>query len=352
VRFSFSEDQLLLRETVRDFLGAECTPEHVRGLWETETGRSPEMWSKLAELGVVGLLVPEAQGGMGMNEIDLVLLLEEMGRVALAEPVIPTTVVGTPLIRSGSRDLSDRWLPAIASGEALLAVGHAVNAFVSDAHVADLLLLQRGDEIHAVGPEDVELVRQPSNDPSRRIFAVEWMPSRETLVAEGTEGRAQIAVALDRGALACAAQQLGVTQQLIDMTVRYACERKQFGVQIGSFQSIKHMLADLQVRLEYARPLVYRAAYSVARDTPCRGVDVSMAKVAASEAAVAAAGVALQVHGAIGYTWEQDLHIWMRRAWSLELAWGDGALHRERVGGAVLDGEAPAETFGYTAPAA
>ncbi len=138
----------------------------------------------------------------------------------------------------------------------------------------------------------------------------------------------------------------------IDMAVRYACQRKQFGVPIGSFQAVKHMLADLQVRLEYARPVVYRAAHSVARAARCRSVDVSMAKAAASEAAVKAARAALQVHGAIGYTWEQDLHVWMRRAWSLELAWGSGAWHRARVAEAVLDGAVPAETFGYSAPGA
>ena len=112
------------------------------------------------------------------------------------------------------------------------------------------------------------------------------------------------------------------------------------------------MLADLQVKLEYARPVVYRAAHSVACEARCRAIDVSMAKAAAGEAARAAARVALQVHGAIGYTWEQDLHIWMRRAWSLELAWGSGAWHRARVADAVLDGLTPAESFGYSAPAA
>jgi alkylation response protein AidB-like acyl-CoA dehydrogenase len=353
MRFNFTEDQLLLQETVCGFLESEHTVENVRKLWGTETGHSPAFWSKLAEIGVPGLLVPEAHGGMGMDEIDLVLLLEETGRAALAEPVIATAAVGVPLIKSlPSKDLSERWLPKVASGEALLAVGHSVNPFVSDAHVADLLLLQHGDEIHALAPGEVRLTRQISNDPSRYLFSVDWSPSQETLLAEGEDGRSLLAAALDRGALACAAQELGVAQQLIDMAVTYACQRKQFGVAIGSFQAIKHMLADLQVKLEYARPAVYRAAHSVARDTRCRSVDVSMAKVAASEAAVIAAKVALQVHGAIGYTWEQDLHIWMRRAWSLELAWGNGAWHRARVANAVLDGGAPAETFGYSAPGA
>jgi alkylation response protein AidB-like acyl-CoA dehydrogenase len=351
MQFSFSEDQLLLQKTVRDFLEREHTPERIRELWKTETGRSREFWSKFAEIGVPGLGVPEVYGGMGLDEIDGVLLLEETGYAALAEPLISTAVVGAPLIQSlGRGDLESRWLPRVAAGEAILAVGHSVNEFVSDAHVADLLLLQQGEAIHAVPQEKVKSTAQLSNDPSRQIFSVEWRPSSQTLIAEGEEAHSLLSAALDRGALACAAQQLGVTQRLIELAVTHASERKQFGVAIGSFQSIKHMLADLQVKLEYARPVVYRAAHSVARDGPCRSVDVSMAKLAASEAAVAAAGVALQVHGAIGYTWEHDLHIWMRRAWSLELAWGAGAWHRDRVAVAALDGGAPAETFGYRAP--
>jgi len=292
---------------------------------------------------------------MGLDEIDLVLLLEEAGRAALPEPVISTATVGVPLIRGvGSKPLAERWLPAVARGEAILAVGHPVSPLVGDAHIANLLLLSDGDELHAVPRESVELGAQVANDPSQRLFEVRWTPSATTRVAEAEQGRRLLAAALDRGAMGCAAQQLGVAQRLIEMAVGYACQREQFGKPIGSFQAIKHMLADLQVKLEYARPLVYRAAHSVAREVATRAVDVSMAKQAASDAAVAAAKVSLQVHGALGYTWEQDLHIWMRRAWSLELAWGSSAWHRARVASALLDGDTSVGevgTFGYSAPA-
>jgi alkylation response protein AidB-like acyl-CoA dehydrogenase len=351
MRFHFTEDQLLLRDTVHDFLQAECTPEQIRTLWESETGRSPEFWSSLAEVGVPGLLVPEEYDGMGMDEIDLVLLLEETGRVGLAEPVIATAAVGVPLLCGlSSKQLGERWLRGVAAGEVLLAVGHAGSPFVSDAHVAELLLLSHQDEIHAIPRQDVSLTHQPANDPSERVFSVQWKALAETRVAQGDEARRLQAAALDRGALGCAAQQLGVAQRLVEMTVEYACQRKQFGKPIGSFQAIKHMLANVQVRLEYARPVVYRAAHSVARGSEHRAVDVSMAKSAASETALLAAKVALQVHGALGYTWEQDLHIWMRRAWSLEAAWGSGAWHRARVAETLLDGDAQAGTFGYSAP--
>ena len=237
----------------------------------------------LAELGVPGLLVPEKYEGMGMDEIDFVLLQEEAGRAALAEPVIETAAVAAPLlVELGSEELCDRWLEPIATGKAIAAVGHAVSPFVSDAHIADLLLLQHGDEVHAVDPEQVTLTRQPANDPSRCLFTVDWKPGDATRVAEGEKGRACLAAALDRGALACAAQQLGVADQLITMASGYAEQRHQFGKPIGSFQAIKHMLANLKVKLEYARPVVHRAAHSVARAVSGRAVHVSMAKLAAS----------------------------------------------------------------------
>jgi alkylation response protein AidB-like acyl-CoA dehydrogenase len=335
VHFGFSEDQELLRKTLRDFLESECPPERVRALWETESGRSRELWAQLAELGVLGVLVDEGFEGMGLDERDLVLLLEEIGRAALAEPVVSTVAVAAPLL--AELDGQESWLKRIAVGEAVVAVGHPVNAFVSDAHVADLLLLANGDEeLHALRSDQVELVHQPANDPARRLFSVRWNPGPETCMARGSAARTLLAAALDRGVLACAAQQLGVADRLVELAVGYAQQRQQFGRPIGSFQAVKHLLANVKVRLEYARPVVYRAADSVARGTRSRTVDVSHAKLVADAAARLAARVALQVHGAIGYTWEQDVHIWMRRAWSLELAYGQAPFHEERVADFVL----------------
>jgi alkylation response protein AidB-like acyl-CoA dehydrogenase len=235
-------------------------------------------------------------------------------------------------------------------------VGHESSPLVSDAHVANLIVLPHGTgsyvEIHALGPEVVALVHQSANDPSQRLHTVEWKPSAATRVAQGARARQILDAAFDRGALACAAELLGVADKMIELAVGYASQRKQFGKPIGSFQAVKHMLASAKVKVEYARPLVYRAAHSVARNADQRSVHVSMAKNAASEAATFTAKQAIQAHGAIGYTWEQDLHIWMRRAWSLDLAWGTAGLHRARVAEAVLDADAPAASFGYQAPAA
>jgi alkylation response protein AidB-like acyl-CoA dehydrogenase len=349
MRFGFSEDQRLLQKALRDFLASECDAARIRALWDSETGRSPELWKQLAELGVTGLLVPEANEGMGMDESFLVLLHEEAGRAALAEPLVATSVAVPLLVELGSRELAERWLKPIAVGEAIVAVGHPVNAFVSDAHVADLLLLAHGEELHALARGAAELVREPVTDPARRIFTVKWSPSPATRVAQGAQARALLAAALDRGALACAAQMLGVSERLLDLAVAYAQQRKQFGQPIGSFQAVKHQLANVKVALEYARPVVYRAAHSLARGDAARAVHVSHAKLAAGDAASLAARTALQVHGAIGYTWEQDLHVWMRRAWSLELAWGRASFHRQRAAEFALAAGAPigpGTTFG------
>jgi alkylation response protein AidB-like acyl-CoA dehydrogenase len=149
-----------------------------------------------------------------------------------------------------------------------------------------------------------------------------------------------LAAAFDRAALGAAAQLVGIGQRMVELAVDYARQREQFGRPIGSFQAIKHMLANVAVRLEFARPVVYRAAFSVARDLATRARDVSHAKVTAGAAARQAAKAALQVHGAIGYTWEVDLQIWMKRAWALDVAWGTSTWHRARVAEAVL-GPAP-----------
>jgi alkylation response protein AidB-like acyl-CoA dehydrogenase len=177
---------------------------------------------------------------------------------------------------------------------------------------------------------------------------VEFQPGAATRIAQGERAHSLLAAALDRGALACAAEALGAADRMIELAVAYTTERVQFGVPIGSFQAVKHMLADCKVALEYARPFVYRAAHSVASADEQRPLHVSMAKLAACEAATSTAKAALQAHGAIGYTWEQDLHIWMRRAWSLEHAWGRGPFHHDRVRSALLEADlaiGPGTTF-------
>ncbi len=331
MQFSFTEEQLAFRDAVRDFLVAECPAAVVRA----EATRAGDesgggtawrpLWSKLAEIGVVGLTAPESRGGLGMSPLDLVLLLEETGRAAMPGPIVETTAVALPLL--GEHELAGR----VAAGDAVIAAGLFGDeaGFGAD---AEALILTDGTEVHLVDGSAVTVHRVASVDGLRRLAAVTWQPGHSTRVG----GPGELQDARDRGSLAVAAQLCGVAAQMIDITVAYAKERRQFGVPIGTFQAVKHHCANAILSLEYARPVVYRAAYSSSIDDPDRSVHASMAKAYASDAARLAARVALQVHGAIGYTAEHDLQLWMKRAWALSTAWGDAAFHRRRVADAVL----------------
>jgi len=328
--FTFTEDQLLFQESVRDFLVNEVTPERIRQSWESESGREDALWAQLAELGLTGMTVPEEHGGLGMSELDFVLLAQECGYVALPEPLVHTALVAVPMLKDLGGELAAQWLPKIAMGEAKVIVGLEQNLLVEDAHVADLLLLQRGGELFALSPDQVELRHNESVDPSRKLYAVEVKDGAES-VASGDQAVSLTAAALNRGALGCAAQALGLAQRMIDISVLYTAERQQFGKPIGSFQAVKHHMSNVAVCLEYAKAPVHRAAYAVANGQDNAGRAVSHAKVVACEAAKLAAKNSIQVHGAMGYTWEVDLHIFMKKAWALANAWGDGGFHKTRV---------------------
>ena len=330
MHFAFTDDQLLFRDTVRDILANECRPEDVRAAWESDTGRVPGLWGKLAEMGVVGLTAPEAAGGLGMDEVDLVLLLEEAGRAALPEPLAEQTAVAIPTLRDHGGERGAAWLEKAAAGEAFVGVGLA-GPYVLYGEQADVLLLAHEDEVHLVDASAVSLTPQRSVDYSRRLTSVEWSPSDATRVASGAEAHQAVLDAGDRGALAAAAQCVGIAQTLISVTVDYVGQREQFGKVVGSYQAVKHHLANALIAVEFARPLVYVAAYAVANSTPHRAREVSMAKAVASDAVDLAGRIALQCHGAIGYTFEYDLHLWMKRGWALSAAYGDAAHHRARV---------------------
>jgi len=312
LRFAFSDEQLAMRDAVRAFLEKECPPKVVRDAWTNDTGRSG-LWSRLGELGVLGVLAPEKSGGFGGDELDLVLLLEESGRAALPEPVVEHAAVAVPLVDEARAE-------AAAAGAVTITVAPP-SGLVLYADTADLVLL--GDRF--VEPATLQLRQHESVDGSRRLFAI---PAPPTSIQSAS---------VDRAALGIAAQLIGLADRMLTMTVEYAKERRQFGVPIGSFQAVKHHLADVALALEFSRPLVYRAAWSIARGDADRSVHVAMAKARASQTALRAGRVALQVHGAIGYTTEYDLHLWMKRAWALAASWGDAAWHDARVGRAILD---------------
>jgi alkylation response protein AidB-like acyl-CoA dehydrogenase len=354
VRFTFTAEQQLFQAAVRDMLAKECPPAAVRAAWEVAQGgpardrresASVERWRHLADMGVVGLLAPPERGGLGLTEVDLVLLIEECGRAAVPEPVVEAVAVAVPLLAAADDDR----VAEVASGAVLTTVGLAATGpYVASARDAGLLLLQHGDEMHALEPDDVVLSEHRSLDGGRHLSSVTWSPREATRLNLPPR---EVALAFDRGVLAVSAQLVGLASHMVELTADYAREREQFGHPIGSFQAVKHLLADALLRIEFARPVVYRAAWTVATggadgaapasaDPRVRARDVSMAKAYASDAATRAARAALQVHGAIGYTWEHDLHLWMKKAWALAAAWGDAGWHRRRVGTWLLGSSA------------
>ena len=331
--FTFSEDQLLFQESVRDFLVNEVTPETIRELWNSDSGRSDALWSQLTELGLVGMTVPEEFGGLGMNEVDFVLLAQECGYVALPEPLVHTALVAVPLLRDLGGELAGQWLPKIAAGEGRVIVGLEENQLVEDAHVADLLILEKAGALYAVQSAAATLRANESVDPSRKLFAVEF----DEAAADKVSAEASlIKASMNRGAIAAAAQALGLAQRMIDISVQYTAERQQFGKPIGSFQAVKHHMSNVAVRLEYAKAPVHRAAYALANNHGSADLNVSQAKLAACEAANLAAKNCIQVHGAMGYTWEVDLHIFMKKAWALANTWGDTGYHKCRVAESIF----------------
>lgn len=338
MRFAFTDEQLMFRDAVADLLANECPPEKVRWAWTDDDGRDPKLWAALAEMGVIGLTAPEAAGGLGMDEIDLLPILTEAGRAALPAPLLETTAVVIPLLaESAPAAMAEAWLPRLADGSAIATIALEGQRLVPDAHIADLLVAERDGSLFAVPADALRCTRQSSVDGARRLFTVDWDTADAECIVAGEAAAAAIALAFDRGAVAAAAELIGMAERMIAMTVEYVVARQQFGVPIGSFQAVKHHLADAELKVSFARPMVWNAAYALATGEPDRDRSVSMAKCFASDAAEVVARKALQCHGAIGYTTEHDLHFWLKRSWALAASWGDALWHRRRVAALLLD---------------
>ena len=292
MRFAFDAEQLEFRDAARNLLEKECPASAVRAAWSNETGRVPGLWARLVDMGLFEL-----------DEVGGIMVLEETGRACVPEPVV------------------EAW--ALQRADATLATDTAPFALYADS--ADVIAVQDGDGLVRGSIGD----RRPSVDGSRRLFEVH---------ADGDALDVDARTVAARAALGAAAQLVGLAQQMLDMSVAYVTQREQFGKPVGSFQAVKHHLADAALRIEFARPCAHRAAWVLQHDPTDVEVAVSLAKAQASEAALLAARRALQVHGAIGYTVEYDLHMWMKRAWALAAAWGDAGWHRDRVKQSLLKG--------------
>lgn len=332
MKFALSTEQLDFGAELRKLFDTPSTPAAIRSWSEGDTTRGRALLRQAAEAGVLGLAVAEQYDGADATPVDLVVALIELGRAAVPGPVIETAAALPALLqRLPDPEPAGRWLPGLATSETIATIGFttgsttATTVFAVDAGTADLTLHATGDTLSLGLPGDT--VR--SIDPARTLFPV----TAGDTIATGPEVAEAIAAGFDAGVLGAAAILLGAGRAILDQTCAYAKQRKQFGRVIGEFQAVKQQLADVLIALDLAEPLLYRAALTI--DTPDRARDVSAALVACGTAAHRASRAGLQVHGAIGYTAECDLSLWLTRVAALRTAWGTADFHRARIATAL-----------------
>ena len=321
-------DQLELADSVRSYLAGTHGPDVLRRL-DAGPNRDPAIWQGLVDMGLPGLCVPESAGGLGLGLLDAALIAVECGRFCLAEPLVDTAFVAAPLLAAtpGTGEI----LAQIAAGAARIALAHPLNPWIADLETATHWL---GTALSPVTSGDFSTTAA-SVDPLRNLSAPLETGENPAL--------------LNHAALMSAAQLIGVAEAMLQQATDYAKIRSQFGQPIGAFQAVKHQLASAAVALEFARPAVWVAAQALHDGLATAPAAVSHAKIAAGDAATSIAETAIQVHGAMGYTYEVDLHFWMKRSWALTAAWGDRAFHLARLDAAVIGGGiaiGPRHSFG------
>jgi alkylation response protein AidB-like acyl-CoA dehydrogenase len=370
--FGFNEEQEMLRKSARDFLAKESPMTYVRQMMEDDRGFRDDQWRKMAELGWMGLILPEEHGGAGLDFVDMVVVLEEMGRVVLPGPFFSTVILGgVPINEAGTAAQKKELLPKLAAGElrATLAElepnarwdaegiqleaktaggGYALSGtklFVPDAHTADILLVA-GRAPGSKGAEGVSLflvdAKAPgvtttllkTMDQTRKLCEVALkdvkVPADRVLGTPG-EGWKLLERVVDRGKVGLCAEMCGGAERVLEMSVEYAKVREQFGRPIGSFQAIQHKCANMLVEVESSKSATYYAAWAVANDVAEAPLAAAMAKAYCSDAYRHTAGEGIQIHGGIGFTWEHDMHIYFKRAKSSEVTFGDATWNREIV---------------------
>jgi alkylation response protein AidB-like acyl-CoA dehydrogenase len=367
--FDFTEDQVLLRNLVREFLTEQCPVSHVRKMMDDATGYDPAIYRHFMQLGV--LPFPEQYGGGGLGMVEQAIVLEEMGRIPYPGPYFATVLLaGTAITHSGDENAMARYLPDVSRGDLTMTVafleddidwgpnaislsatkegdGYVLNGekrFVPWGHVADVILVAArtgesgadGISLIAVpkGANGLSAASTPMLDLTSKTATLRLDNVRvpaDSLV--GPEGGAWPAIEamLRYAAVGAAAEQLGASRKSLEMSTDYAKVRKQFGQYIGQFQAVKHMLAEMLEQVENAHAAVYYAAWALDAGAPDTVMAVSVAKSSVNEASKKVCGDAIQVHGGIGYTWEYDLHLYFKRAKYFEPLYGDTAYHRERV---------------------
>ena len=370
MQFTFTGEQHQFRDVVKRFLKDKSPTTEVRRLMETEEGFDPVVWQQLSEeLALPALAVPERFGGAGFGFVELSIVMEEMGRSLLCSPYFSSAVLAvSAILNAGTEAQKQNLLPQIASGSmrATLAmtessgkwdaaaielvarldkerfVLHGEKSFVVDGHTADLLIVvarlegSEGDNgiSFCTLPGDapgLEKTLLKTMDPTRKLARIEFNGVQAQPLGEPGAGCHALNKTLDQAAIALSNEMIGGAQFLMDSAIEYSKIRMQFGRVIGSFQAIKHKCADMLIQLELAKSAAYYAAAAVDADDDCVPALASMAKSAASDAYMQIAADCIQIHGGIGFTWDQDTHLWFKRAKSSEVFLGDPAYHRELV---------------------
>ena len=326
MNFDFTDDQQAIKRTAGEFLANRMKPERRREL--AERGEYDDaLWSEMAELGWAGINLPEEHGGQGLGLVELVILMEEGGYALAPSPLFSNAAAGLVIAEAGTDAQRERWLPGIASGEARGTLGSlrdGAATLVPDADQAQVIVLVDEDgRATAVEPGSVQIERQDTIDSTRRFFSVR------------PEGGEQLDgdpwPAIDRVEVALAAELVGVCQQALEMATDYAREREQFGRPIGAYQAVAHRCAQMMLETESARSTTYYAAWTADHEPESLPLAASMAKAYSADAGARVTGSSLQVHGGIGFTWEHDLHFFLKRARTDGHLFGSAREHRDRV---------------------
>jgi alkylation response protein AidB-like acyl-CoA dehydrogenase len=358
MEFGLNESQEILRDSARQFFAGECPMSEVRRLMETDTAFDQKLWKKLAEQGYTGITFPEEAGGVGLGCVELVLLMEEAGRALLPCPFFSTVALAGSIFQSlGTAAQRKGYLGAISQGEARATVAFLEREaswnpadlqmvakndkltgekfFVTDAAIADWILVAAQNGVFVVQSQapGLQLQRMAGMDFTRKLYAVRF----DSTPAEKLGELPAICRGLDIAAVALCAEMVGGMQHVLDLSVEYAKVRKQFGKPIGMFQSVQHHCADMYLETESARSAVYYAAWALEHESPDAAAASSIAKIYTSDAARTVGNRAIQIHGGMGFTWENDIHLYYRRAKSSETMFGDATFHRERLAIEVID---------------
>jgi alkylation response protein AidB-like acyl-CoA dehydrogenase len=371
--FDLTETQQLFKRSARELFAQECPPALVREMIERGTPYSDALWQKLVDQGWTGLIFAEELGGTGLGMVEMAIAFEEMGYALVPGAYLSTVALAGPLVESGcTSEYRERLLSAICEGRVKATVAHLEESalwdldgvrlqategegglvlngkklFVPDAGVADVIItsVRAGADLALAfvspGAPGVTVRIMPGMDCSRQLYEVEYNDATvglDDVIGDKEAARRAIEHGLDVAALALSAEMVGVMQWVLDASVEYAKTRKQFGKPIGQFQAVQHHCANMLLMTESARSAVYYAAWVMGNDPEQAPLAVSMAKAYASDACREVGNLGIQVHGGIGFTWDENIHFYYKRAKAGELMFGDASYHRERIARLIVD---------------